>query len=46
MPTGAIPSAGPGTPPLTAPWAGTPSIKGSSESARMAYLTASLIGIQ
>ncbi|KAB2577010.1 Major facilitator superfamily domain general substrate transporter [Lasiodiplodia theobromae] len=46
MPTGALPSAGPGTPPLAAPWAGTPSIKGSSESARMAYLTASLIGIQ
>ncbi|KAJ4363316.1 hypothetical protein N0V95_001089 [Ascochyta clinopodiicola] len=32
--------------PSVAQWAGTPSIKGSSESIRMALLTASLIGLQ
>ncbi|KAF1933509.1 sucrose transport protein SUC2 [Didymella exigua CBS 183.55] len=32
--------------PSVAQWAGTPSIKGSSESVRMALLTASLIGLQ
>lgn len=32
--------------PSVAQWAGTPSIKGSSESMRMALLTASLIGLQ
>jgi solute carrier family 45 protein 1/2/4 len=29
-----------------AQWAGTPSVKGSTESMRMALLTASLIGLQ
>lgn len=32
--------------PSIAQWAGTPSVKGSSESMRMALLTASLIGLQ
>lgn len=32
--------------PSVAQWAGTPSVKGSSESMRMALLTASLIGLQ
>ena len=32
--------------PQTARWAGTPSIKGRSESTRMALLTFSLVGLQ
>ncbi|GME42368.1 sucrose transport protein SUC2 [Neofusicoccum parvum] len=44
MPTGAI-APGASLPP-TASWTSTPGIKGSSESARMVYLTAALIGIQ
>jgi hypothetical protein len=32
--------------PSVAQWQGTPSVKGSSESVRMALLTASLIGLQ
>jgi len=32
--------------PSVAQWVGTPAIKGSSESMRMALLTASLIGLQ
>jgi hypothetical protein len=32
--------------PSVAQWAGTPSVKGSSESMRMVLLTASLIGLQ
>lgn len=44
MPTGAI--APGGSLPPTAAWMGSPGIKGSSESARMAYLTAALVGIQ
>jgi solute carrier family 45 protein 1/2/4 len=32
--------------PSVAQWQGTPSVKGSTESIRMALLTASLIGLQ
>jgi hypothetical protein len=32
--------------PNVAQWTGTPSVKGSTESMRMALLTASLIGLQ
>jgi hypothetical protein len=32
--------------PSVAQWTGSPSIKGSSESMRMALLTASLVGLQ
>ena len=32
--------------PQAASWAGTPSIKGSTESIRMAFLTFSLVGLQ
>ena len=32
--------------PQIASWAGTPSIKGSTESVRMALLTTSLVGLQ
>jgi solute carrier family 45 protein 1/2/4 len=32
--------------PSNAQWVGTPKVKGSSESMRMALLTASLIGLQ
>jgi hypothetical protein len=32
--------------PAVAQWSGTPKVKGSSESMRMALLTASLIGLQ
>jgi solute carrier family 45 protein 1/2/4 len=32
--------------PSVAQWTGTPKIKGSSESIRMALLTASLVGLQ
>ncbi|KAK7521008.1 sucrose transporter [Phyllosticta citriasiana] len=44
MPTGAI---GVGTrTPASSAWTGQPGIKGQSESIRMAYLTASIVGVQ